>query len=165
VIGAHVLELAGDRVDLAVELIDQHEARFDVIQPGLGHLEAREQLTAGDTEQVGDRARLAERDQSRVDAVLEARAMTHQVQAKARELALTAHLRVGQPDRRHQVTKRELGQHARVDLVGLARQRREPLHALRVGDQYVPALRLERVVHEPRAVHRLDRSTPPWSAS
>ncbi len=54
-------------------------------------------------------------------------------------------LRVRQPD-----TPRQLSQHARVDLVGLARQRREPLHALRVSNQNVPALRLQRVVDAPR---------------
>ena len=45
-----------------------------------------------------------------------------------------------------EVSERELGQHARVDLVGLARQRREALDALRVSDEHVPALGLERVV-------------------
>src|SRR5436309_8061 len=89
------------------------------------------------------------------------RAVAHQVQAKARELALATHLRVGQPDRRHEITKRQLGQHARVDLVGLARQRRESLDALGVGDEHVPALRLERVVDKPSAVHRLDDRTHP----
>jgi LytS/YehU family sensor histidine kinase len=48
------------------------------------------------------------------------------------------------------------GQHHRVDLVGLAGQRREALDLLRVGDLDVPALLLERVVDEPSTGHRLD---------
>jgi hypothetical protein len=47
-------------------------------------------------------------------------------------------------------------QHHRVDLVGLAGQRREALDLLGVGDLDVPALLLERVVDEPSAGHRLD---------
>ena len=39
--------------------------------------------------------------------------------------------------------------------VGLARQRRQPLDLLRVGDQHLPAVRGELLVHEPRTVHRL----------
>ena len=41
-----------------------------------------------------------------------------------------------------------------------------PLDLLRVRDQHLPAVLLERVVHEPRAVHRLDhRAHPPTSQS
>jgi hypothetical protein len=40
-----------------------------------------------------------------------------------------------------------------------ARQRRQALDLLGVGDQHLPAVLLERVVHEPRAVHRLDYAT------
>ena len=39
-IGADVFELAGDRVDLTVELIDQRDAGFDVLAPRLGDLQA-----------------------------------------------------------------------------------------------------------------------------
>src|SRR5438552_2822799 len=38
-----------------------------------------------------------------------------------------------------------------------ARQRRQTLHLLRVGDLDLPARELEFVVHEAGAVHRLDR--------
>ena len=44
----------------------------------------------------------------------------------------------------------------RVDLVGLACQRRETLDLLGVGDLDRPALLLEGVVDDPRAGHRLD---------
>ena len=81
--------------------------------------------------------------------------MAHEMQAKPGELALPTYLRVRKPDRRHQIAERQLGEHARVDLVGLARQRREPLHPLRISDQHIPALRLERVMDEARTVHRL----------
>ena len=62
-----------------------------------------------------------------------------------------------QPDRRHQIAKRELGKHPGVDPVGLAGQRRQPFHFLRVGDLDLPACELEPVVDEARTVHRLDR--------
>ena len=81
----------------------------------------------------------------------------HQVETPAGALALGAHARVGQPDRRHQITAGELGQHPGVDPVGLAGQRGQPLHLLRVRDLDLPACELEPVVHEAGAVHRLDR--------
>jgi hypothetical protein len=85
-------------------------------------------------------------------------AVTDEVQPKAGELALAADARVGQPDLGNQVAGRERGHHARVDLVGLARQRGQTLDLGRVGDQHVPAVLLEAVVNEPRAVHRLDHA-------
>ena len=91
-----------------------------------------------------------------VDAVLEHRLVLDQVKAKPRLLALAADTRIGQPDRRHQVALGEHRQDARVDLVGLARQRRQPLDLLRVGDQNLPAEALQRVVNEAGAGHRLD---------
>jgi hypothetical protein len=69
----------------------------------------------------------------------------------------------GQPDRRHQIAAAELGQHPGVDPIGLAGQRCETLHLLRVGDLDLPALKLEPVVHEAGAVHRLDRGAD-WLA-
>jgi hypothetical protein len=91
-----------------------------------------------------------------VDTVLEHRLVLDQVQPEAGQLALLADVGIGQPDRRHQVAVREHRQHHRVDLVGLAGQRREALDLLGVGDLHVPALLLERVVDEPGAGHRLD---------
>jgi hypothetical protein len=41
VVGADVLKLAGDRVDLAVELIDQDDAGLDVFAPRRGDLVSR----------------------------------------------------------------------------------------------------------------------------
>jgi hypothetical protein len=55
---------------------------------------------AFDSEEVGDRAGLAEVDQRRVDPALERRLVLDQAKAKPRQLALPAHPRVGQPDRR-----------------------------------------------------------------
>jgi hypothetical protein len=83
--------------------------------------------------------------------------MTYQVQPPACPLSLGAHARIGQPDRRHEVTSREFGQHPGIDAVGLAGQRRETLYFLRVGDLDLPARELEPVVHEAGAVHRLNR--------
>ena len=97
------------------------------------------------------------REQDGVHALLQARAVTDQVQPPARAFAFSAHLRVGQPDRRHQVAAGELGQNPGVDAIGLAGERRESLHLLRIGDLDLPARELELVVNETRAVHRLDR--------
>ena len=66
-------------------------------------------------------------------------------------------MRNGQPDRRHQLAASELGQYPGVDPVGLAGQRCEAFHLLRIGDLDLPARQLESVVHETGAVHRLDR--------
>ena len=82
--------------------------------------------------------------------------MLDQVEAKAGELALLADPRVRKPDRRHQLALGEGGQDQRVDPVGLAGQRRQPLDLLGVGDLDLPALLLERVVDDPGAGHRLD---------
>jgi hypothetical protein len=51
--------------------------------------------------EVGDGAGLAVREQHRVDTLLQARAVADQVQPPARPLPLSAHVRIGQPDRRH----------------------------------------------------------------
>ena len=55
-----------------------------------------------------------------MNAVFEARAVFDEVKPEARPFALGSNLGVGQPDRRHQVAARELGQHPGVDPVGLA---------------------------------------------
>jgi hypothetical protein len=96
-------------------------------------------------------------EQDGVYALLQTRAVPDKVQPPARSLALSAHARVGQPDRRHQITAGEFGQHPGVDAIGLASERRQPLHLLRIGDLDLPARQLEPIVHEARAVHRLDR--------
>jgi hypothetical protein len=82
--------------------------------------------------------------------------MLDQMQPPPRALPLSPQLRDGQPDRRHQIAKRQLREHPRIDLVGLARQRRQPLDLLRVANQHLPPVLDELVVHEPRPVHRLD---------
>ena len=102
---------------------------------------------------------MAEGDQRRVDAVLEHRAVLDQMHPKARLFSLAPDPRIGQPDLRDQVALRQHGQHARVDPVGLARQRRQALDLGRVGDQHIPAELLKAIMHEPRAGHRLDHPT------
>jgi hypothetical protein len=97
------------------------------------------------------------REQHRVHALLQARAVAHQVQLPTGTFALGAHAWVGQPDRRDQVAAGELGQHPGIDPVRLACERRETFYFLRVGDLDLPASQLEPVVHETRAIHRFDR--------
>src|SRR6516164_5144644 len=91
-----------------------------------------------------------------MDPALQRGLVLDQVQAEAGELTLLADARVGQPDRRHQVAVTEHRKDLRVDLVGLAGQRRETLDLLGVSDLDRPALLLEGVVDDPRASHRLD---------
>jgi len=118
--------------------------------------QTREQSAALGSEQVGDRAGLAEVDQRRVDPALERRLVLDQVQPEAGQLALLSHPGTGKPDRRHQVALAQRRQDPRVDRVGLAGQRRETLDLLSVGDLDRPARLLERVVDEASAGHRLD---------
>jgi hypothetical protein len=156
VFGAAGLELAVDLGDEALEFVDRLEAGIDRAAPWLRDLEPVKQLAAGDAEQVGDRAGMPEGDHRRMDAALQAGLVLDQVQPEARLLALAPHSRIGQPDRRHQIAMREHREDLRVDRVGLARQRRQALDLLRVGDRHLPAQPLQAVVHEPRAGHRLD---------
>jgi hypothetical protein len=53
--------------------------------------------------------------------------MLDQVHPEASLLALAPDPRVGQPDLGHQIAMREHREHARIDLVGLASQRRQAL--------------------------------------
>jgi len=85
------------------------------------------------------------------------RASTLSNQILERAQAIHRQTGSGQPDRRHQIAACEFGQHPGVDPVGFAGQRCEAFHFLRVGDLDLPALKLEPIVHEARAVHRLDR--------
>ena len=137
-LGAELAQLALALADFAVELVDQAQTRLDRCLPRLRQAKPGEQLAAADTEEVGDRAGFAVREQHRVHALLQARAVTDEVQPPACPLALGTDAWVGQPDRRHQVAARELGQHPGVDAVGLAGQWRQPLHLLRVGDLDLP---------------------------
>lgn len=124
--------------------------------PRLGDLEPPKQLPALDSKEIGDRAGPPEVDQGRVDPLLQHRAVLHQVEAKAGELALLPNRRVRQPDRRRQVALGEHREDPRVDLVGLAGKRRQALHLLGVRDLDRPAGLLEGVVDDPRPGHRLD---------
>jgi hypothetical protein len=47
---------AVDLIDLALEVVDQHDARADVAAPGLGYLEPLQQPVALNPKQIGDRA-------------------------------------------------------------------------------------------------------------
>ena len=110
-IGAPFLELDRQPRDLKLEVVAQPEADVDVAPPRVRDLQAVEPLAVGQTEQIRHRARMPEGDQRRVDTVLQRRAMPDQVQTKTRERALATDARVGQPDRRHQIAPRQVGQH------------------------------------------------------
>src|SRR4029453_15064595 len=97
--GAEPAQLALTRADLAVELVDQAQAGLERALPRLRATAPNEQLAAADTEEVGDGAGLAVGEQDRVHALLQAGAVTHEVQAPARPPPRAAHERVGQPAR------------------------------------------------------------------
>jgi hypothetical protein len=96
-------------------------------------------------------------EQDRMHALLQARAVTNEMEPEAGPFALGADLWVGQPDRRHEIAARQLCEQPGVDPVGLAGQRRQPFHLDRVGDCNVPTGLLELVVDKAGAIHRLDR--------
>src|ERR1700737_1100381 len=91
-----------------------------------------------------------------MDPALQRGLVLDQVQPEAGELTPLADARVGPPDRGPQVAMTEHRKNLRVDLVGLACQRRETLDLLGVGDLDRPALLLKGVVDSPCAGHRLD---------
>src|SRR5918994_4254473 len=68
-------------------------------------------------EQVRHRTRMAEGEQGGVNPVLQRRAVLDQVQPPPGPLAISTHRRRGQPDRRDEITPRELGQNPSVDSV------------------------------------------------
>jgi hypothetical protein len=87
-----------------------------VAEPRLREIQLGEQPAAAGAEQVGHRDLMAERDQRRVHAVLEDRAVLDQVQPPPGTLTLLAELGRRQPDCRYQIAERQLREHARVDL-------------------------------------------------
>src|SRR6266511_5291823 len=63
VVGAKAAQLAFAAADLVVELVDQAQAGLDRALPRLGQREAGQELAAAHTEQIGDWAGLAVREQ------------------------------------------------------------------------------------------------------
>jgi hypothetical protein len=66
------------------------------------------------------------------------------VRPPAQPLADRAVIERWHPDRGDEVAPGEIGEHARVDLVGLAGQRRDRLDLARVGDLDLPAAPVRR---------------------
>ena len=85
-----------------------------------------------------------------------------QVRAPAQPFADRAILERRAPTPRDQVAAGEVGEHARVDAVGLAGQRRDRLDLARVGDLDRPAARGEAVAHPHarRSSSRCSRGPP-----
>jgi hypothetical protein len=78
-----------------------------------------------------------------------------QVHPASKPLAQLAVCQGEHPQRGDQIAAAELGQHAGVDLVGLAGQRGDIADLARVGDLHLPSRRGERVAHPDRAAHHL----------
>jgi hypothetical protein len=73
----------------------------------------------------------------------------------AQPLAHRAVLQRRDPQRGNQIPAAQLGQHARVDLVGLAGQRRDVADLARVRDLHLPPRRREAIADPHRAAHHL----------
>ena len=150
---------ARSRAIAPVEIVDQLKAGVDVTSAtARGNPSSVEQPAAGDAEQVGHRdagGRRRSASRARGSSAIE-RCLTRCSRHRERSRS-AAQLGRRQPDRRHQIPERQLRQHPRVDLVGLARQRRQPLDLLRVGDQHLPAV--ARPARRARTARR--SSTPP----
>ena len=155
VVGPERSELARG-VDLDGQLVDEAQAGHEVGPPWLRDGQPSQELPTGDAEQIRDRHRMAEGHERGVDAVLERCAMADKWSRKRARSRSARTPGVGQPDLRHQVPTGQLGQHPRIDLVGLGGQRAPGPWPSRVSDRHVPAVALERVVDEAGAGHRLD---------
>jgi hypothetical protein len=77
------------------------------------------------------------------DAVHRRGAHRDEVHPPPQSLAQRAILQRRDPQLGHQITAAQLGQHARVDLVGLARQRPDVTNLARMGNLHPPAHRCE----------------------
>ena len=60
-VGTQRAQLLVDRLDLGLEVVHQQQAGVDGRSPGLRNVEALQQLTAGDAEQVSHRAWVTKR--------------------------------------------------------------------------------------------------------
>lgn len=89
-VGAKLLQLPLDRGDLLLELVDHADRGEHPAPPGLGEVEARQQLVPLAADEVADRVDVPEAEQLRVDAMLERAAVAHQEQPPARPLAFLA---------------------------------------------------------------------------
>ena len=83
---------------------------------GSGRSRRGEHLTTLKPEESRHRAGLSEGHQGGMDPVLQHHPVADQVETEPGPFPLAPDGRIGEPDRRHQVAPRELGQHPGVDL-------------------------------------------------
>ena len=76
--------------DLSAEIFDEPERHLDVRPPRFGELQAFEELSTPDAEQVRDRTGVAKGHQRGVDAVLEGGAMLDDMEPEAGQLPFGA---------------------------------------------------------------------------
>jgi hypothetical protein len=158
VVGAEPSEVRLAGVDLRAQLVDHPQARRQGARPGLGQREPSEEFATPNPEQISDGDRMAKCHERRVDPVLQRGPVVNEMEPEAGSLALGPDRRVRQPDLWHERKPRQLGQNPGVDPIGLGGQRGDALHLGCVGDRDIPAVSLERVMHEARPGHRLDRA-------
>jgi hypothetical protein len=92
-----------------------------------------------------------------VNAVLQHHAVADKMKPETCPLTLGMHARGRQPDCRHEIASRELGEYPGIDLVRLTSEGREAPYALHLRDLDFPAGERELVVDESGSVHRFDR--------
>ena len=154
-IGAGPPELGCDRGDLALDLVDQLEARVDVSPPGVGELKGIEQLAALDPEQVGDRA--GSPKLIRVEWMRWLSAERCLTRCKRKRASSRSRRTLGSGSRPPAPGRSGRAAPAPGRRCGRScRRSRQALDPLGIGDQNIPTLLLEDVVAEAGAGHRLD---------
>jgi len=140
-----LVDLAGQRVDLAVEVCDQ--AQQDVQpRPRLGpQLELGEKGAAAGPEQLAVAVLDALTRDQRVHAVLQRGPHLREHEALAQQVAEIAQLARSDVGLRQQIGTQQLRQCARVNGVGLHPRRRDRLRAQRMRQMQLAALGLEQL--------------------
>ena len=132
-------ELLLDRRDPPVEISITGEQRRDRLSQTAGTPRSASSSSAPGLRSARQAHAQPPLRQQSEHAVHRRGAQANQMRAPAETLSQLAILERRDPQRGHQVAAHELGEHARVDPVGLARQRRDRLDLPRVRDLELPA--------------------------
>ena len=148
-------QLLLERDQVLIELADDADRFGDRASPHLRHAQLAQQLVPIGLAQPLERQRNAELAQQPVRAVHRRRSQPDHVHPPTKPLF---ELPVGERRHvylRHKIATRKLGEHARVELVGLGRQGPHRLGLPRIGDLNDPAARLQSLAQPRRAAHHL----------
>jgi hypothetical protein len=149
-------ELTLVRGQALVEQVDQRQPLGARAPPDRGHATVFKELHGVGLAQSLKRQPEPPLGEQAEDSVAGHGAQADQVHPPPEPLAQLALGERGHPERRHQVPEAQFGEDPRVDLVGLAGQRRDLLDLAGVGDLDLPAGGLEAVAHPHGAAHHLN---------